>query len=473
MAEQIETSHRSKPQASPLVSICTLTHNRPIHLKKLQTCIEAQNYPLEKIEWVILDDSNIYKESLEIKSSTEIRIKYQRLKEKLPLGRKRNLSHKLCSGEVIVYMDDDDYYFPERISHAVETLQKSTGEIAGSTTLHIYFRHDDSLWISGPFGAKHATAGTFAMTRRFALGNTYDNAANCNEEKSFLRNYTLPIAQLNPLKTMVCISHQSNTFDKKRMRSSGATARMKPAPEQESERILKLLSQSGHRPKATQATTRQAKPLQRIALISGPWGSGTTALCQLTAKLGINTPGPYFQTNDPRTQNSYEMLAFNRLITKCVKEETLTKKLPDTEIQKLITAFSHRQELKSENKLTALKTPACSALLRELSESFNLQLIICLRDYTEIEASRARRGWPAHFGMEGARKIYGQINEFIANTNTPFLFVRHSDLTNQKTIGQTVNEIIRFLNIHPTTESIDSAIASIRTQYSVIQKPLT
>ena len=473
MAEPIETSHRSKPQASPLVSICTLTHNRPIHLKKLQTCIEAQNYPLEKIEWVILDDSNIYKESLEIKSSTEIRIKYQRLKEKLPLGRKRNLSHKLCSGEIIVYMDDDDYYFPERISHAVETLQKSTGEIAGSTTLHIYFRHDDSLWISGPFGAKHATAGTFAMTRRFALGNTYDNAANCNEEKSFLRNYTLPIAQLNPLKTMVCISHQSNTFDKKRMRSSGATARMKPAPEQESERILKLLSQSGHRPKATQATTRQAKPLQRIALISGPWGSGTTALCQLTAKLGINTPGPYFQTNDPRTQNSYEMLAFNRLITKCVKEETLTKKLPDTEIQKLITAFSHRQELKSENKLTALKTPACSGLLRELSESFNLQLIICLRDYTEIEASRARRGWPAHFGVEGARKIYAQLNEFIANTNTPFLFVRHSDLTHPSTIRQTVNEIIQFLNIHPTTESIDNAIASIRTHDSVIQKPLT
>ena len=464
MVKQIETSHRSSPQAPKLVSICTLTHNRPIHLKKLQTCIEAQNYPLEKIEWVILDDSDKYKEPLEIKSSTELRIKYQRLKEKLPLGRKRNLSHKLCSGEIIIYMDDDDYYFPERISHAVETLQKSTGEIAGSTTLHIYFSHDDSLWISGPFGAKHATAGTFAMTRRFALGNTYDNAANCNEEKSFLRNYTLPIAQLNPLKTMVCISHQSNTFDKKRMRSSGATARMKPAPEQESERILKLLSQSGHRPKATQATKRQAKPLQRIALISGPWGSGTTALCQLTAKLGINTPGPYFQTNDPRTQNSYEMLEFNRLITKCVEEETLTKKLPDTEIQKLITAFSQRQELESENKLTALKTPACSALLHELSEPFNLQLIICLRDYTEIEASRVRRGWPAHFGMEGARKIYAHLNEFIANTNTPFLFVRHSDLTDQSTIRQTVNEIIRFLNIHPTTESIDNAIASIRTR---------
>ena len=463
MVKQIETSHRPTPQAPKLVSICTLTHNRPKHLKKLQTCIEAQNYPLEKVEWVILDDSDEYKEPLEIKSPTDLRIKYQRLKEKLPLGRKRNLSHKLCSGEIIVYMDDDDYYFPERISHAVETLQKSTGEIAGSTTLHIYFSHDDSLWISGPFGAKHATAGTFAMTRRFALRNTYDNAANCNEEKSFLRNYTLPIAQLNPLKTMVCISHPSNTFDKKRMRSSGATARMKPAPEQESERILKLLSQSGHRPKATQATKKKAKPLQRIVLISGPWGSGTTALCQLIAKLGINTPGPYFQTNDPRTQNSYEMLEFNRLVNKCVEEETLTKKLPDTEIKKLIADFSQRQALESENKLTALKTPACSALLHELLELFNLQLIICLRDYNAIESSQARRGWPAHFGSEGAKKIYAQINEFIARTNAPFLFVRYSDLTGQATIRQTVNEIIRFLNIHPTTESIDNAIASIRT----------
>ena len=39
------------------------------------------------------------------------------------LGAKRNFIHEKCNGSIIVYMDDDDYYPPDRISHAVEKLQ--------------------------------------------------------------------------------------------------------------------------------------------------------------------------------------------------------------------------------------------------------------------------------------------------------------------------------------------------------------
>lgn len=212
---------------TPLVSICTLTHNRREFIQKLQNCIELQDYPLERIEWLILDDSTKYRHNLEIKSKTSLRIKYQRIKEKLTLGAKRNLAHRLCSGDCIVYMDDDDYYFPSRISHAVDTLKKSGKEIAGSTQLLIYFTHDETLWLSGPFGANHATAGTFAMTKRFAQEHYYKNEASCNEEKDFLANYTIPMAQLDPQKTMICISHQANTFDKKKMRANGETPRLR------------------------------------------------------------------------------------------------------------------------------------------------------------------------------------------------------------------------------------------------------
>ena len=66
------------------------------------------------------------------------------------------------------------------------------------------------------------------MTRKFADAHFYDNEAECNEERSFLGNYSIEMAQLDPQKTMICISHDSNTFDKRRMRSSGVTPRMKP-----------------------------------------------------------------------------------------------------------------------------------------------------------------------------------------------------------------------------------------------------
>ena len=195
----------------PSVSICTLTHNRSRFLKRLQGCIERQTYPLEKIEWVVLDDSDEYSGSIQLSTLTPITIKYQRINNKLTLGGKRNLSHRLCSGEILIYMDDDDYYFPERVEHAVHQLVSNDYQIAGSTTLPIFFLEDNQLWISGPFSNNHATAGTFAMTREFSLSRYYDNNAKCNEEKSFLNNYQTDITQLDPNKTMICISHNSNT----------------------------------------------------------------------------------------------------------------------------------------------------------------------------------------------------------------------------------------------------------------------
>ena len=147
--EASATPTRQWDSGAPQVTICTLTYNRSRFLPLLQLCIERQDYPLDKIEWLVLDDSDEYEEALRLQSSYPIRIKYQRLKKKLKLGAKRNLAHKLCSGDFIVYMDDDDYYLPSRVSHAVATLIDQKAEIAGSTYLPIYFTHDQQLWQIG------------------------------------------------------------------------------------------------------------------------------------------------------------------------------------------------------------------------------------------------------------------------------------------------------------------------------------
>jgi glycosyltransferase involved in cell wall biosynthesis len=43
----------------------------------------------------------------------------------MPLGQKRNIMHSHARGDIIVYMDDDDYYPPERVEHAVDMLTKN------------------------------------------------------------------------------------------------------------------------------------------------------------------------------------------------------------------------------------------------------------------------------------------------------------------------------------------------------------
>jgi len=116
----------------------------------------------------------------------------------------------------MIYIDDDDYYPPERIIHAVDTLRSYPKALcAGSSAMFIYFKHINKMYQFGPYGPNHATAATFAFHRKLLNMSKYDEDASLAEEKSFLKNYTVPFVQLNPLKTILVFSHVHNSFDKK------------------------------------------------------------------------------------------------------------------------------------------------------------------------------------------------------------------------------------------------------------------
>mgnify|MGYP001344171006 CR=1 FL=1 len=104
----------------PLVSVCTPTFNRRPFIPSMIKCFNHQTYPKDKIEWIIIDDGTDKIEDLVCDISN---VKYYKYDEKMPLGKKRNLMHDKSQGDILVYMDDDDYYPPERVSHAVEMLQ--------------------------------------------------------------------------------------------------------------------------------------------------------------------------------------------------------------------------------------------------------------------------------------------------------------------------------------------------------------
>lgn len=207
---------RNKPKIDvPFVSVCTPTFNRRPFIPSLIECFQSQDYPKDRIEWIIIDDGTDKIEDLIINVP---QVKYFKYDTKLTLGKKRNLMHEKSSGEFIVYMDDDDYYPPTRISHAVETLQKNPKALcSGSSRLHIYFKHLDKIYQFGPYGPNHATAGTFAFRRELLKQTKYNDEASLAEEKEFLQNYTIPFVQLDPLKTILVFSHIHNTFDKKKL----------------------------------------------------------------------------------------------------------------------------------------------------------------------------------------------------------------------------------------------------------------
>tara|TARA_Y100000389_G_scaffold192867_1_gene220871 strand:- start:1637 stop:2329 length:693 start_codon:yes stop_codon:yes gene_type:complete len=201
------------------VSICTPTYNRRKFIKNLIKYIETQDYPNELIEWVIIDDGEDKIEDL-VKNITNVI--YVKLPEKVTIGKKRNISHTYCSGSIIIYMDDDDFYPPTRVSHAVFMLNNNPEILcAGCSKTYIYFTDRNETYGFGPYQSYHATANTFAFKRELLEQTKYNDEDKFAEEKEFLKDYSIPMIQLNVLKTILIISHDGNTFDKRQILKYG------------------------------------------------------------------------------------------------------------------------------------------------------------------------------------------------------------------------------------------------------------
>lgn len=208
----------SKLSKRPFISICTPTFNRRPFFPYIIKCFENQTYPKDRMEWIIIDDGT---DKIEDMVSHIPQVKYFRYEDKMLLGRKRNLAHEKAKGDIIISMDDDDYYPPNRVSHAVEMLRTNPKALcAGSSEMYVYFKHIQEMYRFGPYGPNHSTAATFAFRKELLTITSFQDNAAVAEEKHFLKGYTIPFVQLDPMKSILVFSHNHNSFDKKNLLDS-------------------------------------------------------------------------------------------------------------------------------------------------------------------------------------------------------------------------------------------------------------
>ena len=107
----------------PKVTLVTPTANRTWAINLGIRNFYGFNYPQDKLEWIILD----YHPSEPLVLPPDPRIKYIELpkdEEDLPLWEKRNRLADMATGDIVIHMDDDDYYFPNSIWAKVKLLYK-------------------------------------------------------------------------------------------------------------------------------------------------------------------------------------------------------------------------------------------------------------------------------------------------------------------------------------------------------------
>lgn len=190
----------------PFVSILTITKNRkslfPIAIRNFY---EFQ-YPKHKLEWVILDDGN--EDLHEILPSTDKRIKYLKHEEISSISHKRDIGIGLCSHDYVMFMDDDDYYFPCSIYARVMLLIKYSKNCVGCLSCGIYDIIEDNSFIMNSTTMFEASLGfrkEFWNKRKF--GNE-DN--NYGEGYLFTKGRENEIVNMPYFFNLIAITHSKN-----------------------------------------------------------------------------------------------------------------------------------------------------------------------------------------------------------------------------------------------------------------------
>ena len=196
---------------APKVTILTPTFNRRPYFPSLIKCVANQDYPLDRVEWIIGDDGTDKIGDL-VKGIPYV--KYIEYPKKLQLGEKRNAIMKEATGEIIIHFDDDDYYPPDRISHAVTKLEES-GKLVGFVPyIHIYFKHIGELRRVGPFPKYCAPEASFVYRREILDSTEYTNKDSIGEGISFLKKCNDSFVELSPRSSILCFSHDHNSVPK-------------------------------------------------------------------------------------------------------------------------------------------------------------------------------------------------------------------------------------------------------------------
>lgn len=186
------------------VDILIPTYQRKKFEGLISLNINKQTYPLIK-NVIIADDSN---------DNLHLDINYSILSykvERMSIGAKRNFLLSKSTSRYAVFMDTDDMYHPEYISHSIHRLLMSGKSITGTSDMLMYYQ-DQTYRLSCIFFHAINEATLVIDTHNVKLKFKEQNSSEGLEP---LKNHIGDIVQTDINKVMCCLCHQENTIDKK------------------------------------------------------------------------------------------------------------------------------------------------------------------------------------------------------------------------------------------------------------------
>ena len=202
----------------PYISIITPTYKRRQLFSMALRNFNNFNYPKEKMEWVIVDDSpDIYESVKDMLPRGDKRIKFVHIPtedgEPMTVAMKRNIAVSNSSNPYIVHMDDDDYYPPESVYARVKILLKYQEsddiQCVGSTLIGTYnlLKNISSMSSDGPISLSEAS---MAYTKKFWEVRPFDEMCKRGEHKYFTEQRLNKIMDIPYSFIIIAINHRNN-----------------------------------------------------------------------------------------------------------------------------------------------------------------------------------------------------------------------------------------------------------------------
>ncbi len=240
----------------PKVSLITPTYNKKKFVDLMLNNFNNFDYPKDKLEWIILDDSNesiakylpkdprikyyyydrdmitkMYiglldhykKKRLEYKQLNnkdkkghlKYKLRFKKQFKHLPIGMKRNVCVQYSTSDIILHFDDDDYYPPSSIKERVlpiinrETYCVGCIEIGCfhiSKYISIVFKSPENLSPS-----KKISVATIGYTKDFWKQKKFENQDVNNEGEYFLKKREFKVLDWKNI--IVALFHSKNDIN--------------------------------------------------------------------------------------------------------------------------------------------------------------------------------------------------------------------------------------------------------------------
>lgn len=116
----------------PLVSVIVNCHNSEAYLKECIKSILNQTYIY--FELIFIDNQSTDKTSQIISSYSDDRIKYFKTPNYLPLGSARNIGLNYAKGVFISFLDSDDIWHKNKLSHSIPVFKKDVEMVYSNVT---------------------------------------------------------------------------------------------------------------------------------------------------------------------------------------------------------------------------------------------------------------------------------------------------------------------------------------------------